>query len=149
MSHVCVMNLRAWSSVMVGRTVLISSITLLSTSTDVVAGGAPAVLVDGPQAVSANAAAMTKGTILMAVRVAQICCRYVRFAEPRLQGEHSRWRERTEGDGPVSRCVLTAFEAQTGTHTWRNTSPASTFYFRFLAANGYKLSDVEERACSK
>jgi ParB family chromosome partitioning protein len=43
--------------------------------------------------------------------------------------------------------VLASFEAQTGTHTWRNRSTASTLYLRFLQANGYSLSDVEERAC--
>jgi ParB family chromosome partitioning protein len=43
--------------------------------------------------------------------------------------------------------VLAAFEGGTGTHTWRNPSPAVTRYLRFLQANGYTLSDVEERAC--
>jgi ParB family chromosome partitioning protein len=43
--------------------------------------------------------------------------------------------------------ALAGYEAQTGTHSWRNPTEANTRYLRFLQANGYTLSDVEERAC--
>lgn len=45
----------------------------------------------------------------------------------------------------VGQCCA-AYEAQMGTHTWRNVTPGPARYLAFLAANGYELADVEKRA---
>lgn len=42
--------------------------------------------------------------------------------------------------------VLAAYEAKTGTHTWRSNNEGAGRYLAFLAAQGYELSDVE-RLC--
>ena len=43
--------------------------------------------------------------------------------------------------------VLAAYEVGTGVHSWRNESEATGRYLRYLAAQGYELSDVERLAC--
>ena len=42
--------------------------------------------------------------------------------------------------------VLAAYEAKTGTHTWRSEDAGVARYFAFLAAQGYELAEVE-RLC--
>jgi ParB family transcriptional regulator, chromosome partitioning protein len=42
--------------------------------------------------------------------------------------------------------VLAAYEGQTGKHSWRNVDAGTARYLTFLAANGYDLSEVEQRA---
>ncbi len=42
--------------------------------------------------------------------------------------------------------VLAAYEAKTGRHSWRNVDAGTALYLRFLAGNGYDLSNVERRA---
>jgi ParB family chromosome partitioning protein len=43
--------------------------------------------------------------------------------------------------------VLAAYEADTGTHSWRNPDFVTGRYLQFLAAHGYELSEVERLAC--
>lgn len=44
--------------------------------------------------------------------------------------------------------LLAAYEADTGTHSWRSPNSATARYLRYLEANGYELSDVERLACT-
>jgi ParB family chromosome partitioning protein len=45
--------------------------------------------------------------------------------------------------------VLAAYEDDTGTHSWRNVSDSTARYLRYLASQGYELSDVERLACGE
>jgi ParB family chromosome partitioning protein len=45
--------------------------------------------------------------------------------------------------------MLAAYEAATGTHSWRSPDSATARYLRYLEANGYELSDVERLACGE
>ena len=45
--------------------------------------------------------------------------------------------------------VLAAYEADTGTHSWRNPSPVTARYLQFLATHGYELAKVERLACGE
>ncbi len=45
--------------------------------------------------------------------------------------------------------VLAAYEDDTGTHSWRHVNDATVRYLRYLAENGYELSDVERLACGE
>lgn len=42
--------------------------------------------------------------------------------------------------------VLAGYEAQTGRQSWRQVDERTALYLRFLADNGYELSEVEKRA---
>ncbi len=42
--------------------------------------------------------------------------------------------------------VLAGYEAQTGRQSWRSVHAHTSLYLRFLAANGYALTEVEKRA---
>lgn len=44
--------------------------------------------------------------------------------------------------------VLAAYEAQTSREDWRTTNPGTRAYLMFLAAHGYDLSEVEQRAAA-
>lgn len=45
--------------------------------------------------------------------------------------------------------VLAAYERQTDRNDWRQSSTCTRDYLRFLAAQGYDLSEVEQRATKK
>lgn len=45
--------------------------------------------------------------------------------------------------------VLAAYEGATDREAWRTARPGTARYLRFLEANGYTLSDVEQVACRK
>ncbi|WP_460467428.1 ParB/RepB/Spo0J family partition protein [Calidifontibacter terrae] len=67
------------------------------------------------------------------------------YRDPAAQGALD---QATEGRATVLALgyVLAAAEAGTGTHSWRDVGRDTARYLRFLAANGYTLSPVEERA---